>query len=67
MRRVGLRDGQWGCIRDLLPGREDSVGVTTADNRLFIDAVLHRYRTGISWRDLPGRFGDPINVHRRFS
>src|SRR5450755_3546086 len=67
MRRFGLRDDQWERIKDLLPGREDSVGVTAADNRLFVEAVLYRYRAGIPWRDLPERFGDWKNVHRRFS
>jgi transposase len=28
---------------------------------------LYRYRAGIPWRDLPARFGDWKNVHRRFS
>ena len=28
------------------------------DNRLFVEAVLYRYRAGIPWRDLPERFGD---------
>jgi transposase len=67
MRRYGLRDDQWERIRDLLPGREGSVGVTASDNRLFVDAVLFRYRAGIPWRDLPERFGHWKNVHRRFS
>jgi transposase len=67
MRRYGLRDDQWDRIKDLLPGREGSVGVTAADNRLFVEAVLYRYRAGIPWRDLPQRFGDWKNVHRRFS
>jgi transposase len=67
MRRYALRDDQWERIRDLLPGREGTVGVTAADNRLFVEAVLHRYRAGIPWRDLPERFGDWKNVHRRFS
>jgi len=40
MRRFGLRDDQWERIKDLLPGREGSVGVTAADNRLFVEAVL---------------------------
>ena len=35
MRRYGIRDDQWERIRDLLPGQEGHVGVTTADNRLF--------------------------------
>lgn len=36
-------------------------------NRLFVEAVLYRYRAGIPWRDLPERFGDWKNVHRRFT
>lgn len=67
MRRYALRDDQWSRIEHLLPGRPDSVGVTAADNRLFVEAVLFRYRAGIPWCDLPERFGDWKNVHRRFS
>ncbi|KFL89674.1 Mobile element protein [Acetobacter malorum] len=65
MRRYGLSDSQWERIKDLLPGREGHVGGTAADNRLFVEAVLYRYRAGIPWRDLPARFGDWKNVHRR--
>ena len=50
-----------------MPGRPGSVGVTAVDNRLFVEAVLYRYRAGIPWRDLPERLGDWKNVHRRFS
>jgi transposase len=67
MRRYALRDDQWERIKDLLPGREGHVGVTARDNRLFVEAVLYRYRAGIPWRDLPERFGDPIKLHTRFS
>ena len=66
-RRYGLRADQWERIKDLLPGREGHVGGTAADNRLFVEAVLYRYRAGIPWRDLPERFGDWKNVHRRHS
>jgi transposase len=58
MRRYALRDDQWNRIEHLLPGRPGSVGVAAADNRLFVEAVLFRYRAGIPWRDLPARFGD---------
>lgn len=64
-RRYALRDDQWDRIKDLLPGREDAPGVTARDNRLFVEAVLYRYRAGIPWRDLPERFGDWNNVARR--
>ena len=66
MRRYALRDDQWERIKDLLPGREGHVGVTARDNRLFVEAVLYRYRAGIPWRDLPARFGDWKKVHTRF-
>src|SRR4051794_36287907 len=66
MRRYALRDDQWERIRDLLPGREGHVGVTAKDNRLFVEAVLYRYRAGIPWRDLPERFGAWKKVHTRF-
>ena len=67
MHRYALRDDQWDKIKDFLPGREGHVGGTATDNRLFVDAVIYRYRTGIPWRDLPDRFGDWKNTHRRFS
>jgi transposase len=47
MRRYALRDDQWDRIKDFLPGREGHVGGTAADNRLFVEAVLYRYRAGI--------------------
>lgn len=51
----------------MLPGRRGSVGRPAEDNRLFVEAVLYRYRAGIPWRDLPERFGDFRVVHTRFS
>jgi transposase len=66
-KRYALRDDQWERIKNLLPGREDTVGVTAKDNRLFVEAVLYRYRAGIPWRDLPERFGYWKAVHTRFS
>lgn len=65
MRRYALRDDQWERIKDMLPGREGTVGVTAKDNRLFVEAVLYRYRAGIAWRDLPEHFGDFRVVHLR--
>jgi len=66
-RRYALRDDQWERIEPLLPGRKGHVGVTARDNRLFVEAVLYRYRAGIPWRDLPERFSDFRVVHTRFS
>jgi transposase len=66
-RRYALRDDQWERIKDVLPGRIGHVGVTARDNRLFVEAVLWRYRSGSAWRDLPERFGEFRKVHTRFS
>ena len=66
MHRYGLRDDQWLRIKDMLPGREGHVGGTAPDNRLFVDAVIFRYRTSIPWRDLPGRYGNWKSTHRRY-
>lgn len=67
MHRHGLRDDEWDRIKHLLPGQEGWVGVTAKDNRLFVEAVLYRCRTGVPWRDLPERFGVWKNIHRRYS
>ena len=58
---------QWDRIKEILPGREGHVGGTAADNRLFVEAVLFRFRAGIPWRDLPERFGDWKIVYQRFN
>jgi transposase len=65
VRRYGLRDEQWEKMKDLLPGRADTVGVTAKDHRLCVEAGLYRDRAGMPWRDVPERFGDWRNMHRR--
>ncbi len=39
-RRYGLREDEWEKIKDLLPGRIDTVGVTAKNNRLFVEAGI---------------------------
>ena len=65
--RFVVGDTVWEKIAPLLPGKASDRGVTAKDNRLFVEAVIYRYRAGIPWRDLPERFGDPIKIHTRFS
>jgi transposase len=36
-------------------------------DREFINAVLHRAKTGCPWRDLPERFGPWKSVYNRFN
>ena len=65
LKRYALSDAQWDCIKHMLPGQAGHVGANSPDTRLFVDAVLYRYRAGIPWRDLPERFGDFRNIHQR--
>ena len=63
-----LRDPQWESYeRFAFLGRAGAVGITAADSRQFVDAVIHRYRTGIPGRDLPEHFGDWNNTYWRWS
>jgi transposase len=39
----------------------------TRGDRLFIEAVLFRAKTGMPWRDLPERFGPWKSVYNRFA
>jgi transposase len=64
--RFVLTDEVWACLEPLLPGKQGDAGATGKDNRLFLEAVLWRVRTGLPWRDLPADFGNWNSVFRRF-
>lgn len=66
MHRHALSDAQWKRIEPLLPRRAQGRQSTRGD-RLFIDAVLFRAKTGMPWRDLPERFGPWKSVYNRFA
>ena len=59
-------DAVWEKIAPLLPGKPSDPGATAKDNRLFLEAVLWRVRTGVPWRDLPSDFGNWNSVFQRF-
>ena len=65
--RTLLTDAQWTRLAPLLPGQAHTRGVTAVDTRLFVEAVLWRLRCGVSWRDLPERFGAWSTVFARFA
>ncbi len=65
--RFVVTDDIWARLEPHLPGKESDSGVTGRDNRLFLEAVLWRVRTGLPWRDLPSEFGNWNSVFRRFS
>ena len=41
LKRYALRYDESERIKDLLPGRVCTVGITAKDNRLFVEAVLY--------------------------
>lgn len=63
--RHALTDDQWERVQELLPARTGPKSLL--GDRLFIDAVLYRIKTGMPWRDLPERFGPWKSVYNRFA
>ena len=64
--RLVVTDEVWEKVASHLPGKATDCGVTAADNRLFLEAVLWRVRTGSPWRDLPVALGNWNSVFQRF-
>src|SRR3954467_11802456 len=64
--RFMVGDAVWEKIAPLLPGKASDPGATAKDNRLFLEAVLWRVRTGLPWRDLPSEFGNWNSIFQRF-
>ncbi len=60
--RTVLEGAMWARTRPMPPGKATDPGVTAADNRLFLEAVLWRIRTGSPWRDLPESFGKEAHL-----
>jgi transposase len=66
MQRHALTDAQWRRVQKVLPKQKTGPEATRGD-RLFIEAVLYRAKTGLPWRDLPERFGPWKSVYNRFA
>ncbi len=64
--RLVLTNRVWERLAPLLPGKASDSGVTAGNNRLFLEAVFWRVRTGSPWRDLPEKFGNWNSQFRRF-
>ena len=64
--RFVISDELWEKIAPILPGKAGDPGATGRDNRLFMEAVFWRVRTGAPWRDLPKAFGKWNTVFKRF-
>src|SRR5690349_23635814 len=66
MHRHALSDAQWRRLQRVLP-KQRTGPTSTLGDRVFIEAVLFRAKTGMPWRDLPERFGSWKSVYNRFN
>ncbi|MEQ8294184.1 MAG: transposase [Roseovarius sp.] len=64
--RMVVTDRVWQRLEGHVPGKALDAGATAKDNRLFLEAVFWRVRTGLPWRDLPREFGNWNSQFRRF-
>jgi transposase len=66
MKRHALTDEQWNRVEPIVTQRRTGPQSKSGE-RVFVDAVLYRARTGIPWRDLPEHFGPWHRTYKRFS
>ena len=64
--RFVVSDVLWQRFGSHLPGKLSDAGATVKDNRLLLQTVFRRVRTGAPWRDLPPAFGHWNSQFRRF-
>ncbi|MET8021784.1 IS5 family transposase [Streptomyces decoyicus] len=64
MRRHELTDREWELLAPLIP--RAATGRPRVSDRQVINGMVYKIRTGISWRDLPERYGPWQTVYTRF-
>ena len=66
MSRGDLSEAEWRLLKDLLPVGRGRKGRPGLDDRMAINGILWRIRTGTPWRDIPDKYGKWITVYQRF-
>ncbi|WP_408052922.1 transposase [Streptomyces sp. HO565] len=64
IRRHELTDQEWELLAPLIP--RATTGRPRVADRQVINGMVYKIRTGISWRDLPARYGPWQTVYTRF-
>ncbi|MFE1291107.1 IS5 family transposase [Streptomyces sp. NPDC058751] len=64
MRRHELTDHEWELLAPLIP--RAATGRPRVSDRQVVNGMVYKIRTGISWRDLPERYGPWQTVYTRF-
>jgi transposase len=60
-----LTDAQWERIAVLLPPEKGAMGRPCTAHRPVVEGIIHRYRCGVAWRDVPERFGPWQTIWKR--
>ena len=64
--RHDLTNFEWSVTEPLLPPERGRAGRPAHDNRVMLNGLLWRLRTGAPWRELPQRYGKWNSVYRRY-
>ncbi|WP_427155754.1 IS5 family transposase [Streptomyces sp. TRM70308] len=64
VRRHELTDQEWALLAPLIP--RAATGRPRVEDRQVINGMVYKIRTGISWRDLPERYGPWKTVYTRY-
>ncbi|WP_159024863.1 IS5 family transposase [Streptomyces sp. CB01373] len=64
IRRHEVTDQEWQLLAPLIP--RAATGRPRASDRQVVNGTVYKIRTGISWRDLPERYGPSKTVYTRF-
>lgn len=61
-----LTDEQWEKIKDICPVKRGTISSAQWDSRLFIEAVLFKFKNKTVWREVPTYFGNWEVIYQRF-
>ncbi|MFD4043811.1 IS5 family transposase [Streptomyces sp. NPDC058605] len=64
IRRHELTNQEWELLAPLIP--RAATGSPRVSDRQIINGMVYKIRTGISWRDLPERYGPWQTLYTRF-
>lgn len=64
VRRHELSDAEWEVLSGLLP--KTATGRPRRDDRLVLNGIVWKLRTGSAWRDVPERYGSWRTLYTRF-
>ncbi|WP_425269763.1 IS5 family transposase [Kitasatospora cineracea] len=65
MRRHELSDAEWAALSRFLPS-SGTAGRPRSDDRVVLNGIVWKLRTGSAWRDVPERYGSWQTLYTRF-